>query len=166
MSIIEALRIIDPPDNSLDALKKAFREKALQYHPDRQGGSEEYMKLVNAAYAVLMENIGKYSTTDAANSEETPLTEQLAAIYEKIKHFQGITIEVAGTWFWLTGNTYPYRTELKGIGFKWAGKKKAWYFHEGEYKKETRRNWDLNEIRNRFSSYTLNNDHQSALGNA
>lgn len=36
----------------------------------------------------------------------------------------------------------------------------------GEYKKETRRNWELDEIRNRFQSFTLGSSSMSSLGNA
>lgn len=166
MTTIEALKIINPLDDSIEALKKAFREKALQYHPDRQGGNAEYMKLINEAYALLMKNIGKYRVSEAQASDETPLTEKLTEIYERIKHFQGITIEVCGTWFWITGNTYMYKDQLKEMGFRWANKKKSWYYHEGEYRKETKRSWDLDEIRSKFSAYTLNSEKQTALGNA
>lgn len=34
------------------------------------------------------------------------------------------------------------------LGFKWAGKKKAWYWHDGEYKKLHKKNFSLDEIRN------------------
>jgi len=165
MTTIEALKIIQPLDDTIEALKKAYHEKALQYHPDRQDGNEEYMKLVNLAYETLLKYVGTYNVSETETSEDLPLTEQLKAIYEKIKHFQGITIEVAGTWFWVTGNTYTYKTKLKEIGFKWANKKKAWYFHEGQYQKETKRNWDLDEIRNRFQSVTLGSESHMQLNN-
>jgi len=154
MSIPEALKIIDPPDNSIEALKKAYREKALQYHPDRQDGNEDFMKLVNAAYALLSDNIDKYDVNED-KTEGTSLTEKLQEIYEKIKHFQDIKIEVCGTWFWITGDTYTYRAELKELKFKWAKKKQAWYYHEAGYRKLTKRNWKLGEIRLKFGSIDL-----------
>ena len=43
-------------DASPDEIKKAYRKKALQYHPDRNQGSkeaEEHMKEINEAYAML-----------------------------------------------------------------------------------------------------------------
>ncbi len=36
-----------------DEIKKAFRKKAHQYHPDKSGGDEEAFKRVNEAYQVL-----------------------------------------------------------------------------------------------------------------
>lgn len=38
---------------SKDEIKKAFRKKAQQYHPDKQDGDEEKFKQVNEAYTVL-----------------------------------------------------------------------------------------------------------------
>lgn len=40
-------------DASADEIKKAFRRKAIEYHPDKQGGDEEKFKEVNEAYEVL-----------------------------------------------------------------------------------------------------------------
>src|SRR6185312_5192315 len=38
---------------SADEIKKAYRRLAVQYHPDKQGGSEEKFKELNEAYEVL-----------------------------------------------------------------------------------------------------------------
>ncbi len=40
-------------DASADEIKKAFRRKAIEYHPDKQGGDEVKFKEVNEAYEVL-----------------------------------------------------------------------------------------------------------------
>jgi formylglycine-generating enzyme required for sulfatase activity len=41
-----------PPNAKIDIIKKAYREKALRYHPDR-GGTHEQMVLINEAWAIL-----------------------------------------------------------------------------------------------------------------
>lgn len=42
-----------PSDANQDDIKRAFRKKSSQHHPDRPGGSTEAMAKVNEAYAVL-----------------------------------------------------------------------------------------------------------------
>jgi len=41
-----------PPNATIDIIKKAYREKAFKYHPDR-GGTHEQMLLINEAWAIL-----------------------------------------------------------------------------------------------------------------
>lgn len=41
---------------SADEIKKAFRRLAVQYHPDKEGGSEEKFKEINEAYDVLKDS--------------------------------------------------------------------------------------------------------------
>ena len=58
---------------------------------------------------------------------------------QKIIHFTDITIEICGTFIWISGNSYPYRKELKEIGFKWASQKKQWYwFAGGTFRKKSK----------------------------
>src|SRR3982750_2469929 len=40
-------------DASADEIKKAFRRKAVELHPDKQGGDEAKFKEINEAYEVL-----------------------------------------------------------------------------------------------------------------
>jgi molecular chaperone DnaJ len=45
-----------PKNASADEIKKAFRRLAVQYHPDKEGGSEEKFKEINEAYEVLRDS--------------------------------------------------------------------------------------------------------------
>lgn len=47
----EALGV--PKDASADEIKKAFRRKAVELHPDKEGGDETKFKEINEAYEVL-----------------------------------------------------------------------------------------------------------------
>ncbi len=43
-------------DASADEIKKAFRRKAVEYHPDKKGGDEAKFKEINEAYEVLKDS--------------------------------------------------------------------------------------------------------------
>ncbi len=60
-----------------DEIKRAFRKKAHQYHPDKQGGNEAKFKEVNEAYQVLS-NKGKRQQYD-----------QFGATYEDMRRNGG-----------------------------------------------------------------------------
>ena len=64
----------------------------------------------------------------------------------------GVNVEVCGSWIWATGNTKAYKSALKELGFKWASRKSAWYFHVGPYRKRSKSELSLDEIRRRFGS--------------
>lgn len=60
------------PNASHDEIKKAYRKKALQNHPDK-GGDEELFKKINNAYEILVNQekrdlYDKFGTTDQNNS--------------------------------------------------------------------------------------------------
>lgn len=63
---------------SADDIKKAFRKKAKENHPDREGGSDEMMSAINQAYGVLSdpEKRARYDATGAFG--EMPNMEQQA----------------------------------------------------------------------------------------
>lgn len=48
-----------------------------------------------------------------------------------------------------------YKEAFKALGFKFSGKKKAWYYHEDTYRKLTRYKWTLDMIRKRFKGEEL-----------
>ena len=57
---------------SADEIKKAYRKKAMQYHPDRHGGDkamEEKFKEINEAYAVLSDTTKKSNYDQFGNAE-------------------------------------------------------------------------------------------------
>lgn len=60
------------PDADEEAVKKAFRKKASAAHPDREGGSDEAMKQVNRAYAVLSDP-ARRAAYDRGETEDQPV---------------------------------------------------------------------------------------------
>ena len=102
---------------NLEDLKKQYRKLAMEFHPDR-GGSEEVMQKINSEYERLF--------SDLKTAED--MEDDFRAIIDALLNFD-LTIEIIGTWIWVSGDTYAVKAQLKELGFKWASKKKAWYWH-------------------------------------
>ena len=88
------------------------------------------------------------SRENGAETTETPA--EFMNIINTLVSCEGLTIELVGRWVWLTGNTYLYKDIIKGLGFKWANKKKAWYWHTAEDTCKSRKNLSLDEIKNKY----------------
>ena len=67
-------------------------------------------------------------------------------------HFENIVIELIGSWIWISGNTKEIKGKLKELHFKWASKKKMWYY--GEMKGRNPKQKSMDEIKGRYGSKT------------
>ena len=145
--------------NDLQELRKQYKELLKAHHPDN-GGDLATMQEINAEYDKLFKILKDKHESKTADKENNYNNMQydfeedakLREVLEKIIHFSDITIEICGSWIWLAGNTYQYRTELKEIGFKWASKKKQWYFHTEAFRKKGHKALSMEDIRNYYGS--------------
>lgn len=126
--------------NTLEELKKAYRKLAIKLHPDRGGDSNEFIRMKDE-YDKLFSRLN--------TSKET--NETYSNIIDALISYD-LDIEIIGTWIWIQGDTKPIKEKLKELKFRWSGKKQAWYWHDGEYKKRNRKNYSLDEIRSMHDS--------------
>ena len=169
--------------NNIEAVKKMYRKLCMQYHPDlhaTESDKEKYetaMKEINAEYDIMFERYknvhaahGDESSTKANTSngnaesdtsyystDETP--EMFRDIINGLIHCDGVQIDIVGSWVWLTGNTFAHKDTIKGLGFKWASKKKAWYWHSGEYSSRHSK-MTLDEIKNKYGCQSVKTSKQ------
>ena len=129
----------------INEAKKIYKTLAKKLHPD-VGGDEESFKLLNAIYNDLIEHKIYFSN-------DIKIDIELEKIISLILHFENITIELVGSWVWVSGDTKEIKEKLKEIGFKWASKKKMWYFGEMQSKNPTPKS--MEEIKSKYGSETL-----------
>ena len=129
----------------INEAKKVYKTLAKKLHPD-VGGSEEEFKLLNAIYNDFIENKIYFSN-------DFKIDLDLEKIISQILHFENITIELVGSWIWLSGDTKEIKDKLKELGFKWASKKKMWYY--GEMKGRNPQEKSIDEIKAKYGSETL-----------
>ncbi|MGN0180192.1 MAG: DnaJ domain-containing protein [Monoglobaceae bacterium] len=152
---------------TLEELKKQYKQLVIKHHPDK-GGNTADMQEINAEYDRLFEllkNTHKNAEgqTYTAQTETTETANDFKEIIEKLIRFNGIHIEICGSWVWVTGCTIEYREELKKMKFRWSKSKVAWYYHREEYRKSTKRTYTLDEIRDLYGSHTVQTEPQLKL---
>jgi hypothetical protein len=149
--------------STIEQIKKRYRELAQKFHPDH-GGTNEEMTIINLQYE--QQKGRKFTST---NHETGKTYEQnfdpfdgYRELIDKLINLQGIEIELCGTWLWITGQTKPYKEQLKELGFKFSGKKCAWYWKPGDkkYRKKSKKELNLDEIRNLYGSEKVNRTEQ------
>ena len=145
-----------PVPQTAEELKKQYRELAHQHHPDN-GGNIEAMKAVNAEYSALFPKLKDIHQardgeryTSSKETDETP--EQFIDLINELMRMDEIVIEVIGCFVWVTGNTRPYKEQLKSLKFQWHSKKIAWYLKPEDYKRRSRKDYELDEIRAMYGS--------------
>ncbi len=152
---------------TLEELKKQYKHLAINYHPDK-GGSTADMQEINAEYDRLFERLkNTHQTADGktytARTETTETANDFKEIIDKLIRFNGIHIEICGSWIWVTGCTIDFRDELKKMHFRWSKSKVAWYYHSEEYRKSTKRTYTLDEIRDLYGSEVVKTPPQLKL---
>lgn len=146
--------------NSLEELRKQYKELLKKFHPDNPTGSTEATQAINAEYDSLFKELKDRhdNREDGSRTAYDDLKydfaedERLREVLQQVISFVGINIEIVGAWIWIDGNTYGYRTELSNLGFKWASDKKKWYFHTEAFRKRSRKKLSFKDIKNYYGS--------------
>lgn len=153
--------------HTAEDVKHQYRENAKKYHPDL-GGNPEDFKAMRIEYEQLWErykNIHRNAEGKTYEKETTETPDEFADIINTLVRLNGVHVEICGSWIWASGNTMTHKDTLKQLGFKWAHKKKAWYYHSEPYRKRSRRELTLDEIRDMFGSqsYAAKADEEKKL---
>ena len=137
----------------INEAKKIYKTLAKNLHPDI-GGSEEDFKILNEIYNNLIEHKIYFSNSSKFDIE-------LEKNISLILHFENINIELVGSWIWVSGDTREIKEKLKEIGFKWASKKKMWYY--GEMKAKNPNPKSMEEIKAKYGSETLKSNEKKKI---
>lgn len=160
---------------TLEQLRKQYKELLKTYHPDN-GGNVSDMQDINVEYDKMFKVLKDKHESDHTGSDrgkecydnmkyDFAEDKKLRDMLNRIIGFEGITIEVCGSWIWAF-NSYNCRKELKEMGFKFAGKKKAWYWHSETFRKRGHRVLSMDDIRSYYGSTEVQTDKRILLAQA
>lgn len=137
---------------SLEDVKKRYRDLAKQHHPDR-GGDTATMQSINAEYDRIISS-GNFEFKTETDREEAYLYKDLIA---QLIVLDGLIIELIGYWIWVSGNTKQHKEKLKELKFFWSNDKKMWYWRPAAFAKIWNRHkpMDIEEIRSIFNNKTF-----------
>lgn len=140
--------------DTTEDIKNHYRNLCKTHHPD-MGGDTATMQNINTAYAIASANairMEKPDWTEEQYVNADVVAEAVRAAIERIITIPGLEIEVCGVWVWVGGDTKPNKKALNDAGYKWASKKKMWYFPgipAGGY------GWSMGKIRTYYGSQRI-----------
>ena len=162
MKISDAAKILGlSGDVTTDDIKQAYRVAAMKYHPDRNPAGAEMMKIINAAFEALRDFNGDIPDNEPGTTDEYP--EAVNNALNAIFGLAGLDIEICGAWVWVSGETFKYKSVLKEAGFKFAAKKKSWYFRPQDWRSVSRGSYSMEDIRCKYGSSKPEHPSREAL---
>lgn len=152
--------------HTCEDVKKTYHKWAKKLHPDEQGNAEEF-KRMSAEYERAFEafkNIHVNAEGESYEKESTETPEQFKDIIDKVIHFDGVNVEIIGSWVWLTGSTMIYKEQIKAAGFWWSKSKKAWYWNGSTEKTKRRGRYSMDGLREKWGSQEVKEDEKTRPG--
>ena len=145
---------------SLDEAKQLYKKLCVKLHPDVSGyDSTADFQRMQAEFEKFRPGKEKFEGEFA----QWDATEYAFIINQLIK-IGGISIEICGSWIWLSGDTKPVKEKIKAFDTResmrrgWSKNKAMWYFSPKGYRKRSSKKMEYEEIKNMFGSQRVRKD--------
>ena len=160
---------------TLEELKKMLHAYVLMYHPDKhRKNRDEYTQImaqINAEYdkmfvKVKNQHLGwdakegkfyKYTKETEENAED------FRNVINELAQFKKIKVELIGAWLWVSGETKSIKDKLKELGLHYAPQKSAWEFHTGTYKRKSKPQGNMDDLRIKYGSTEIKGKEEEQL---
>lgn len=138
-------------------INAVYKALAFHLHPDNGGSSDLMAELNSQRKTALSECPDQPILFLPENCETSSMDADALEIIERASHIPGVSVELCGSWVWVTGDTKPVKEQLKELRFRYSSGKRAWYWHDPRegYRRRGRRHYSLDEIRDMHGSQKL-----------
>lgn len=144
-----------------EELKKEYRRLCKELHPDNGGNESDFKEMqddFSAAGKTQAWSTYRNKAGETYQKETKETAEDFMKVIETLINLAGITLEICGTWLWITGNTKEHKDIIKSTGARYSKNKKCWYYHMEPYRKRSKRKISLEEIREMYGSELLKDE--------
>lgn len=158
--------------NTLAELKATYKNWCMKLHPDLNPDKDttEEMKELNNAYEehfkLLKTREMNKDKKDREKFSFNEAPEDLINIINTLIRFKGLQIDIVGNWIWLSGNTYPYKEEIKNLKFHWSKGKKKWFWNGSDKVRRPFKKYNYDEIKSKYGCITFKGQDQKELAGA
>ena len=150
---------------SLDEAKQLYKKLCVKLHPDVSGydSTADFQKM-----QADFENFRPGKEKFDGEFNQWDATEYAFLIDQLIK-IGGISIEICGSWIWLSGDTKPVKEKIKSVDTGdtmrrgWSKNKGMWYFSPKGYRKRSGKQMEYEEIKTMFGSKTVKQKKKAVL---
>lgn len=142
-------------NSPIEEIKRQYLALCKKYHPDL-GGSVEDMAQINAEFDYLshlhshIHENSKGGTYEKYEDTADSVPFDFMSLINQLVTLQDITVELVGSFVWVSGNTYPVKDTLKSMGLKFSGKHKKWYFAPTTRKHAWHSNLNYTDIKMKY----------------
>lgn len=139
---------------SPEEIKARYFDLAKKHHPDH-GGDLQVMQRINSEFAEALEAAQTASAEQDRASFGDDIPDQFVSILTVLFSIPDLTIELVGSWLWISGNTYPARETLRDAGCCWSSSKKKWYWRPAGTTARRRGTISMQQIYSMYGSRVL-----------
>jgi hypothetical protein len=150
---------------SVEEAKKIYRELLMRYHPDHAGKEgENITREIISRFNDFLNSFMSHSFNSYYGDKEwKPGPEAVTPFQDILKKIIGFDceIEIIGYWIYCF-NSFSVHEKLKGLGFWFTGKHKAWVY-SGRPKRLRAGKETLDEIRARKGSRKVEKEEERRI---
>lgn len=150
--------------SDIDSLKKQYRELAMKYHPDAGGTHSQFIELKNEYDLLFKKILNNSDLNQEQKDNEIKLDEALQNVVDCLIMLPNVNIEIIGKWIWVSGDTYPIRTELKAAGLIFIKKAGQPFWVYRGVESYGRGKMSIQEIKAKYGAHTMTKPNKKSLG--